>query len=128
MKIFWFLWGLPQNLIGGLMFLLLKNKSKKIEIYKDSTIVFLKKGRGAVSLGKFIFFFSDYGVNTLKTIKHEYGHSIQSKILGPLYLIIIGLPSIVWAGLFKNYRKETGTSYYSFYTEKWADKLGGVER
>lgn len=25
-------------------------------------------------------------------------------------------------------RKKYNISYYSFYTEKWADKLGGVER
>lgn len=31
-----------------------------------------------------------------KTIKHEYGHQLQSYILGPLYLLIIGLPSGLW--------------------------------
>ena len=59
---------------------------------------------------------------------HEYGHTLQSRKLGPVYLFVIGLPSIIWAGCFKWYRKKYNKSYYSFPTESWADKLGGVER
>ena len=59
---------------------------------------------------------------------HEYGHTIQSHKLGPLYLLVIGLPSVIWNGCFKNYRKKHNISYYSFYTESWADKLTGVKR
>lgn len=61
-------------------------------------------------------------------VKHEYGHTIQSKYLGPLYLLVIGLPSIIWAGCFDSYREKHNKSYYDFYTESWADKLGGVNR
>ena len=60
-------------------------------------------------------------------IRHERGHQIQSFILGPLYLLIIGLPSIIWCRCFENYRKTNDISYYSFYTEKWANKLGKVD-
>lgn len=59
------------------------------------------------------------------TIKHKKGHTIQSLILGPLYLIVVGLPSIIWVRLI---HKHTNKSYYWFYTEAWADKLGGVTR
>jgi hypothetical protein len=59
---------------------------------------------------------------------HEYGHTVQSRRLGPLYLLVIGLPSIIWAGCFESYRKKHNISYYSFYTERFADKLGGVKR
>jgi hypothetical protein len=58
-------------------------------------------------------------------VRHEYGHSIQSMVLGPLYLLMIGIPSMVWAGCFKNYRKRSKKSYYWFYTESWADRWGG---
>ena len=61
-------------------------------------------------------------------INHEYGHILQSRKLGPIYLLVIGLPSIIWAGCFEWYRKKYNKSYYSFPTERWADKLGGVER
>ena len=57
---------------------------------------------------------------------HEYGHTIQSLVLGPLYLVIIGLPSVVWMNVpaLSRWRARTGTSYYAFYTERWANTLG----
>jgi hypothetical protein len=60
-------------------------------------------------------------------IKHEYGHSVQSAYLGPLYLFVIGIPSLIWAGFFDNWREKHNKSYYWFYTESWADKLGGAK-
>jgi len=57
---------------------------------------------------------------------HEYGHCIQSLILGPLYLIAVGLPSYLWANLppLRKLRREKGLSYYSVYPENWANALG----
>lgn len=124
-KIFWFLWGLPQNLVGATIFLFMKHEAIKIQKYNDSVIIFLPGNHGAVSLGMFIFFFSDFGSGTEYVIRHEYGHSVQSKILGPFYLLIIGVPSIIWAGFFGKYRRRNKISYYSFWPEKWANKLGG---
>jgi hypothetical protein len=37
---------------------------------------------------------------------HEFGHNLQSLVLGPLYLIVIGIPSVAGAQ----------------WTETWADK------
>lgn len=54
------------------------------------------------------------------------GHAKQSRLLGPLYLIVIGLPSILWAGI--HGKVAPRKSYYWFYTERWADRLGGVGR
>ncbi len=100
--------------------------------YKDTYVVQASfNGPGtAVSLGMFTFLFRDYGEGQWKeqVIKHEYGHSIQSKILGPSFLLIIGLPSITWNIFFRKFRRKRKISYYSFYTEKWADKLGNVIR
>ncbi|MBP5606006.1 MAG: hypothetical protein J6X60_10770, partial [Ruminiclostridium sp.] len=58
---------------------------------------------------------------------HEYGHSVQSVLLGPLYLPVIALPSSVWcmAPHCVRKRQHTGRSYYSFYTEKWANSIAG---
>ncbi|WP_237558582.1 hypothetical protein, partial [Cellulomonas carbonis] len=58
---------------------------------------------------------------------HERGHVKQSIYLGWLYLPVIGVPSIIWAGL-RRLGLFAGRSYYSFYTESWADRLGGVKR
>lgn len=65
----------------------------------------------------------------IETLKHEYGHQKQSQMLGWLYLFVIGIPSIVWAGthqcFWKSLKKHNIPCYW-FYTEKWANKLGGV--
>lgn len=60
------------------------------------------------------------------TLMHEYGHTVQSCILGPLFLPVIGLPSLLWAGLpvFRRFRERRGVSYYRFYPERWANFLG----
>ena len=77
---------------------------------------------GGISLGNFVYFRPPVYD---KMIRHEYGHCIQSRMLGPFYLLVIGLPSLLWA-LWWHPGRSVG--YYSFYTERWADRLGGVER
>lgn len=68
-----------------------------------------------MSLGNYIF------VDTLplqKSIQHEFGHSKQSDILGPLYLIVIGIPSLLH-NIVHYLCSKIGIkwNYYSFYTE-----------
>lgn len=73
---------------------------------------------GSVTLGEYIF--TNARVS-LSTIRHEYGHIVQSRILGPLYLLVIGLPSILHAAVHNRVCK--GKEYNHFYTERWADSL-----
>ena len=117
-----FLWQLPQNLVGLLLLLIYKGNNDKTNgiIVRRSL-----KMSGGISLGRYII------VNQFardKTIYHELGHCRQSMYLGWLYLIVIGIPSIVWAVLYGKVIKPTTNGYYNFYTEKWADKLGNVQR
>ena len=125
------IWELPQKLLAVIVKKL--SGAQLIGEYNDAKI-YRWKWQGGLSLSTNIFI--PFGaIDTLgKTkweenyIKHEYGHTIQSKKLGLFYLIIIGLPSFLWAWLGKKYREQNDVSYYTFYTEKWADKLGGVNR
>ena len=115
-------WQLPQNLLGVLW----KN------IKKDSIITpisnndiesvgakaYLIKAGGAVTLGKYVFIshtYRDQGT----IIKHECGHVKQSKMLGPLYLIVIGVPSILhaWLNDYIGCDEKHEEGYYHFYTE-----------
>jgi hypothetical protein len=60
---------------------------------------------------------------------HEYGHALQSVLLGPLYLIVVGIPSLSRVAYSKWYYKKSGRSwknYFKGFPENWADKLGGV--
>lgn len=132
LSIIFLIWELPQNILGALWSVILylfgftysKDNGEDVEIY--STLQ-----HGALSLGLFRFYAIHYDNSTANYVelcrKHEHGHQIQSRYLGPLYLIVIGIPSIVWAGLHRTkWLREK--DYFWFYTEKWADKLGGVQR
>ena len=126
-QILFTIWQLPQKLVAAVVKKL--SGAKKIGEYKEATI-YSWKWPGGLSLANNIFVpFDWYDEAEWQNnyVKHEYGHTIQSKMLGPLYLIVIGLPSLLWAWLGENYRKENGVSYYAFYTEKWANTLGGAK-
>lgn len=127
------IWELPQNALGYIVLKVTKAEPYTWFYMKGvSTEVFSWKYNNGLSLGKYIFIPFKPGTplphGVMEYIRHEHGHSIQSKYLGWSYLLVIGLPSLIWCGCFEGYRQKHGISYYSFYTEKWADKLGGVER
>lgn len=116
------IWQLPQNIAGRIV---LRVTKAQYQYGFNDADVFHWDRRDGISLGRYIFVPSFADGNY---IKHEYGHTVQSKRLGWLYFFVIGIPSLLWAGCGKKYRKKHNVSYYSFYTEAWADKLGGVER
>lgn len=115
-------WQLPQN-ICGIVWRRVKKDSIITEVgnsVADSVgaKVYLMKARGGVTLGKYIFISQTYQDQS-NVIKHECGHVKQSKMLGPLYLIVIGIPSILHAA-FNNFIgccKKHEEGYYHFYTE-----------
>ena len=74
-----------------------------------------------ITLGDYVF----VGLNSeyKETVKHELGHTIQSKILGPLYLIVIGIPSITYCGLRRIFPSLRKKNYYDFFSEKSANYL-----
>lgn len=84
------------------------------------------ESRMGVSLGMFIFTPELKEGSGQKLAVHEYGHTVQSLLLGPFYFLVIGLPSLIWCrfGCFRRLRAEKGIGYGEFYTERWADWLG----
>lgn len=129
-----YIWQLPQNLLGLALIAYYKPQRKHV-LENGVEIHYATKMKGGISLGKYAL------VNTLHyryklsdslkrdTVRHEaIGHTKQSRIFGWLYLPIIGLQSITWAGLYGTLVKPTKNGYYKFWTEKWADKLAGVKR
>lgn len=116
-------WGLPQTSLGLLMFL--RFLKAPHEIYYGA--VYTKWHlSGGISLGLFIFTPDKEEQWCRQMAVHEYGHTWQSLMLGPFYLAVIGLPSIVWSRSKKciQMRKDKNLPYSTFYTEKWADTLG----
>ena len=175
-------WGLPQNLMGGAMCLLLDvYKTERFHeayvVYAKSFTLFGREMRGWVTLGNFVFdidkryesaeeylthliefypnelqmynemleYYKDDPTVTITPpldpstlseaeiaalfreynacesdnsfIHHEYGHTLQSAVLGPFYLPVIGVPSF----LVSQDIVEISGSYYDFYTESWAN-------
>ena len=128
-----FIWQLPQNIIA-LILLAFNFISYEKETINGITVYFLKHlmFRSGISLGNFILLDSIHSEERYRhlldnTVKHEHGHQIQSLYLGPLYLIIVGLPSLFGNIRYRMSNKNTKW-YYSRYPENWADKLGKVER
>lgn len=115
------IWCQPQTLVGWIMHWFFP---RGVPDGWTTTIHWRKQA--GLSLGPWIFV---HPGATIKTLQHEYGHSIQSFILGPFYLFVVGLPSLVWASrIGRNWRLKTDVDYYYFWTEHWADKLQGIER
>ena len=126
-------WGIFQTLIGLVLFFV---HIKSDHFLYHGAIVTKWKSGTSISLGLFVFvsevpFFAEnytnqYFVEELfnRLLVHEYGHTIQSLILGPLYLIVIGIPSTVWVMFFGKMRIEKQIPYGAFFCEKWANILG----
>lgn len=121
LQVILYIWQLPQNLLGLLLVALLRPEATLD--FSGAKVYFSTRMRGGISLGRYIVLKA--GLEHPNNICHEWGHSRQSLYLGWFYLLIIGLPSLIWAAV---YTQDWKVSYYDFYTEKWADKLGGVKR
>jgi hypothetical protein len=118
-----FLWQLPQNLVA--LIILLFSKTEGVIAYRNYCFALktkLPQKAGGVSLGSFALI-SPSNAHDENTIRHELdGHTVDSKIFGPLYLLVIGLPSIIHL-LHYDGRK----NYYDFYTERWANRHAGLK-
>lgn len=119
-----FLWQLPQNLLGLLFWAVLRNRELGNVNFDGRWYHIVPSFPGGIALGNFVFIKLGF-LQWEGSWRHELGHTKQSRMLGWLYLPVVGLPSLLWAWWWKPTR---GVSYYDFWTEKWADRLGGVER
>jgi hypothetical protein len=128
-------WELPQNVLGAALFLVqgLRRKILRARFDRERVMVQIS-GAGAVSLGLFVFFSDEdnaYVPVGPENRDHEYGHSIQSRLLGPLYLLVVGVPSemrVAYAVAHKHLRGRRWGGYYDGFPENWADRLGGVDK
>lgn len=118
------IWQLPQNICG--IFYKYISKNNRIACIENeysrlvNAEVYLQRTGGAVTLGKYIFVCQNF-TDKEETIKHECGHVLQSKILGPLYITVIGIRSLIHACLHD--KVCSNDNYYHFFTERWANKL-----
>ena len=121
------LWQFPQNMLALCIEGILCQTAYRA--YREgkaggNTIIVNITLPSAMSLGDYLFV---NPMSSQKSIQHECGHSKQSDILGPLYLIVIGIPSLLH-NIVHCLCSKIGIkwNYYSFYTESWANKLVGI--
>lgn len=128
-------WEGPQTTLGAINLTLQLVQRNVASIERQRGRVFVElRGVGAVSLGYFVFWgtvdSSFVRVNPSNK-DHEYGHALQSRMLGPLYLFVVGVPSslrVAYASAQWIVTRKPWEGYYDGFPESWADRLGGVTR
>lgn len=128
-EIILYIWQLPQNLCGLFMLLIYK-REKEYHKLNGRTFYYTTEMPSGVSLGNYIIMNRE---DREDGMRHEYGHSIDSRIWGPFYLLVIGLPSALgnlYDQWFHSKWKYSDSCewYYNQPWEKSADKKGGVDR
>ena len=126
-------WELPQSSLGlaNLVLEVVRRGVARVTYEHDRVFVELRASR-AISLGHFVFWStvdSAFVRVTPHNKAHEYGHARQSRMLGPLYLLVVGLPSsmrVAYAVAQYAITKRPWEGYYDGFPESWADRLGGV--
>lgn len=131
-------WGFFQTLAGLIFFL--KFIDCPHSFFEGAIVTkWRSKHFSGLSLGLFIFipdekaeFFKTYGWSEEKINDqisrcrvHEYGHTIQSLILGP-FMLIPGIVSVAWGNMkrYERLRREYHVPYSFCWIEDWANKLG----
>jgi len=117
MLLWQWVWGFPQTVLGSLLSLLCKNGQFRFR----GAVVSRIRGRNGFALGPYLFLPAE---SEEWLLCHEYGHCLQSAVLGPLYLPVVGLPSLLWNRFPALRRKRP---YDWFYTERWATAWGRKE-
>ena len=119
-------WGLPQNIVGAVIYLFYRIKGCPHFRYQGSLVTIWPIEAGSMSMGRYLFMYPGWKPDDKDLLRHEYGHTVQSLMLGPLFLLLIGLPSILWAGLpyYEKLRQKKNMDYDDAIQEHWANKLG----
>lgn len=125
--LFYFLnltWGLPLNIVGGLVAVVLLLAGKKPKRWGDCFYFEVGENWGGLELG--IFFLTSKNPS-IHTRNHEHGHAIQNCFFGVFMPFIVSIPSAIryW---YRRIRTKKGlvnkTAYSDIWFEKQADILG----
>ena len=118
-------WGFPQTLLGFLLTRIHQHNPQRD--YHGCRVIFWNSTTN-LSLGMYLLVSQFHYVEDSQLLVHAFGHSVQSLILGPLYLPLIALPSVLWDVLPQAiaFREAKNIPYCALYTEKSANFLGAL--
>ncbi len=132
MPVLLFAWEFPQIIVGLGVYAWMKARRMVVHIETENYRVFIETRTTGVSLGWFIFWTpagNRFAELTNDCRMHEYGHARQSVMLGPLYLFVVGIPSllrVIYSKLYFRKHHRHWPGYFSGFPENWADELGDV--
>lgn len=120
-------WGIILTVIGEAIATVLCFFANPIP-YKYGKYFIIGKGWGGVSIGPVTIVSEEFN---LKTLNHEFGHSLQNCMYGPLTIFIVCIPSVVryW---YRKVVKKTNPEkklpgYYDIWFEAQASEWGSKE-
>lgn len=120
-----FTWGLLMNLVGMLVFFVLMIAGKKPKKFGNMFYIEIGTNWGGLELGTFALVCERHSTHLLQ---HEAGHGIQNLYWGPIYPIVIGIPSAIryWYRELRYYRRGRvpKTDYDSIWFEGQASRWG----
>lgn len=118
-----FTWGILLTAAGAFVALALLCTGHKP--YRHAGCIFFDVGKdwGGFSLGIFCVVDID---EPIRLKNHEYGHSLQNAILGPLMLIFVSIPSAIryWIFTIRRRRGRKNPPYDSIWFEGLATAIG----
>ena len=123
-------WGIIMTFLGLLISGVLGIASlftKKIKFEKYHWIYGIKVGPdywGGLEMG--LMFLRDHKSDDRYINCHEFGHTIQNCILGPLFPFVVGIPSAVryWIQEFRRRKEKLNPPYDGFWAEDAATQCG----
>ena len=115
-----FTWGILTTLCGLLISLVMLCIGKKPERFCSIWYFEIFKHWGGMTMGT--MFLRDSAIDT-SINAHEYGHTFQNAILGPLFIFIVAIPSAIryW---YRKLSKKTQYAYDAIWFEGSATKIG----
>lgn len=118
-------WGLLLTLVGALVALFLIIIGKRPKRHGGCWYFNVGHAWGGLEMGLF-FLTDDYDTTSVKN--HEYGHSLQNAIWGPLMLFVISIPSAIryWVFHFRTKAGKPNPPYDSIWFEGQATRWGTV--
>ena len=116
-------WGLLSTVVGAFMALGALCLGGKPERNGPSAIIRIGRGWGGVSIGAFALCSKDAGEAVRK---HEFGHSLQNCLMGPIWPFIVGIPSAIRYWAYERNRRlgKENFDYYSAWFEATASDWG----
>lgn len=117
-------WGLPLNIIGAIIYLILKYSFNcSVNRFRNMFCIIVPSNFGGMNLGMFTVLGCQMG----HLISHEYGHSIQNLMFGWFTPFMISIPSAIrywYRNILTAIGKPLQTTYNDIWFEAQATELG----